>query len=179
MVIGAGGSGKSTLALRLGRILGLPVVHLDVLHWKPGWVETPKEAWKEIVARAAVTDEWIIDGNFSSTLELRLDACDTVVFLDLPRALCVWRILKRRVTGRGGRRPDMAEGCREKLDLKFLKWVWDYPERTRPRVLAALERRAVSKQIVRLRSPAEVEQFLAGLSRDSDPSRATVNAFDV
>jgi adenylate kinase family enzyme len=163
LVIGSGGAGKSTLARRLGEILGLEVIHLDVEHWRPGWVETPKDEWARKVDELCGRDSWVMDGNFSGTLERRLAACDTVVFLDLPRVVCVWRVLKRVVMYRDGTRPDMAEGCREKFDLKFLLWVWNYPERTRPKVLTLLERYRERKRIVRLGSSAEVEEFLRRL----------------
>lgn len=162
----------------MGRALGLPVVHLDVLHWRPGWVEPPRDVWRGIVARAVEREEWIIDGNFSGTLDLRLTACDTVVFLDLPRTLCVWRVLKRLMTyrGDGGPRPDMAEGCGEKFDPKFLKWVWDYPRRTRPKVLERIARHAAGKRVFRLRTQAEVERFLSGLGREASAGRAAAAA---
>lgn len=163
LVIGPGGAGKSTLARRLGERLGLEVVHLDRLYWRAGWVETGKEEWARRVAELVGREAWVIDGNYSGTLERRLEACDTVVFLDLPRALCVWRVLKRMVTSRWRGRPDMAEGCRERFDLTFLKWVWTYPERRRPKVLAMLDERCAGKRVVRLRSRAEVERFLGEL----------------
>ena len=167
MVIGSGGSGKSMFARRLGEILGIEVVHLDKEHWKPGWVEPPKDVWRGRVERLVRGDTWIIDGNYSGTLDVRLAACDTVVFLDPPRAVCVWRVLKRAAVLRGGARPDMAEGCAEKFDLSFLAWVWNYPSRTRPKVFALIEKHARDKRVVRLRSPAAVERFLAELAEES------------
>jgi adenylate kinase family enzyme len=85
MVIGSGGAGKSIFSRRLGDVLGIEVIHLDRLHWKPGWAETPKGEWAELVGQLVRGDEWIIDGNYGGTLEVRLGACDTVIFLDLPR----------------------------------------------------------------------------------------------
>jgi adenylate kinase family enzyme len=161
LVIGSGGAGKSTLARRLGERLGLPVIHLDACFWRPGWVETPKEEWRQKVEELCAREAWVMDGNFSATLEARLAACDTVVFLDLPRTVCVWRALKRLVMYRNKRRPDMAEGCGEKFSLKFLHWVWTFPSRTRPKVLERIGRVAVGKRVFRLRSSAEVERFLA------------------
>jgi adenylate kinase family enzyme len=165
LVIGSGGSGKSTFARRLGALLDMPVIHLDAEHWSPGWVETPKEEWRERVKELVRGDAWIIDGNYSGTLDVRLDASDVVIFLDLPRTLCVWRALKRAVTFRNATRPDMAEGCREKFDLSFLWWIWNYPSRSRPKVLRRLEENARGKKVVRLRSRAEVEEFLSVSAR--------------
>lgn len=161
LVIGSGGAGKSTLARRLGGLLGLPVIHLDVHYWKPGWAETPKDAWQETVEGLAARDSWVMDGNYSGTLAARLAACDTVVFLDLPRALCLWRVLKRLVMYRQKGRPDMAEGCSETLDFKFLLWVWGYPKRSRPKVFRLVEENAAGAKFIHLRSRAEVREFLA------------------
>ena len=106
-------------------------------------------------------ESWVIDGNFSGTLELRAARADTIIVLDLPRRVCLWRVGKRVVTYWGRRRPDMAEGCPEHLDLKFLAWIWNYRAHTRPRVVARLEDSAASKTIVWLRSAREVEAYLA------------------
>ena len=163
LVIGSGGAGKSTFSRRLGERLGLEVIHLDVEHWRPGWVEPPKDEWARKVVELCGRESWVMDGNFSGTLEQRLAACDTVVFLDLPRAVCVWRVLKRRVMYRDTPRPDMAEGCREQFDLKFLLWVWNFRTSSRPKVLALLEKYAQGKKVVRVRSSAEAEEFLNSL----------------
>ncbi|HEX8163859.1 MAG TPA: DNA topology modulation protein [Pyrinomonadaceae bacterium] len=163
LVIGSGGAGKSTFSRRLGGILGIEVFHLDALYWKPGWVETPKPEWRRVVEELAGRESWIMDGNYSGTLGLRFEACDTVIFLDVPRLVCLWRVLKRSALYRAGGRPDMAQGCDEKLDvefLKFLRWVWDYPTRTRPKVLELLRKSPPGKNIFRLRGRADVESFL-------------------
>src|SRR5918992_2213979 len=102
LVIGSGGAGKSTVARRLGQLLDLEVNHLDKFYWKPGWVESPRDEWLETVIELINRDSWIIDGNYSGTLELRLQKADTVVFLDMPRRLCLWRIVKRNLQYRRG-----------------------------------------------------------------------------
>ncbi len=164
LIIGSGGSGKSTLARRLGEAAGIEVVHLDKLHWKPGWIEPDKEEWGKTVDKILEGDSWIIDGNYSGTLEKRIEAADTVIFLDLPRAVCVWRILKRVARYRKTNRPDMAEGCDEKFDLKFLKWIWDYPQRSKPKVESLLEKFQDKIEIIRLRTSGEVENFIQNIS---------------
>src|SRR5947209_11376111 len=167
MIVGSGWAGKSTFARRLGALLEIPVIYLDVEHWRPGWVEPPKDEWRRKVEELIAGDEWVIDGNYSGTLDVRLDACDTAIFLDLPRAVCVWRVLKRALTFRNATRPDMAEGCREKIDFAFLWWIWSYPSRTRPKVLKRLGQHGPGRKVVRLRSRAEVEEFLSGAARSS------------
>src|SRR5687768_9336890 len=104
-----------------------------------------------------------MDGNYSGTLAVRLAACDTVIFLDLPRTLCVWRVSKRVLMCRRERRPDLGEGCPERFSLEFIRWVWGYPGRTKPRVFRLLAEHAPGKQIIRLCSRAEVREFLDGI----------------
>src|SRR3954454_13806559 len=129
LVIGSGGSGKTTLSRSLGQKLNVPVVHLDQLYWSAGWVEMPKQEWSRVVDDLLLRDEWIIDGNYSGTLEKRIAKCDTIIFLDMSSILCLWRIVKRRFLYRRGTRPDMAEGCEEHLNLKFALWVLNYPRK--------------------------------------------------
>ena len=167
LVIGSGGAGKSTVAKQLGGILGLPVVHLDALHWKPGWVEPPKSDWTATVDAALERDAWVMDGNYSGTLERRLAACDAVVFLDLPRTTCVWRVFKRVWRYRHATRPDMAPDCPERLDLKFVRWIWNYRTTSRPKVVRLLGECGANVRVIRLQSQAEVDRFLA-LAKDRD-----------
>jgi adenylate kinase family enzyme len=163
LLIGSGGAGKSTLARRLGEATGIEVIHLDVLHWRPNWTVPPKDEWEKLVAEAVAKESWIMDGNFGGTMEKRLAACDTVVFLDFPRTVCLYRVLKRRLTYNGTNRPDMAEGCHEKIDLEFLHWVWTFPESAKPKIEEKLKRYGNEKTVIRLRSKREVEDFLTNL----------------
>ena len=161
IVIGSGGAGKSTFATKLGHLLDLQVIHLDKLFWKPGWVEPPRDEWLQTVTELVNRDSWIIDGNYSGTLDVRIQKCDTIIFLDMPRLLCLWRILKRNLQYRRGGRPDMAEGCREKLDYEFVSWVWNYSRRSRPRIMEKLRKHSEGKRVVWLRSDADVKKFLS------------------
>ena len=163
LVIGSGGAGKSTLAIELGTILDLPVVHLDRLHWKPGWVEPDKETWRETVREVVAGDRWIIDGNYGGDLDLRVPHADTIIYLDFPPLVCVWRVLKRRFQYRKGGRPDMAPGCDERFDREFLKfvwWVWNYRRNSRPRILDAIARHGADKELIVLSKPRQVADFL-------------------
>ena len=161
LVIGPGGSGKSTFATRLGQILGIEVKHLDRFYWRAGWTKpSSNEDWIARVNELIAGESWIIDGNFSGTLAQRVERCDTVIFLDMPRLLCLWRVTKRRLTYRNRSRPDMAEGCAEKLDLEFISWVWNYSRRSRPKVVKLINDNKANKKIVWLRSNADVENFL-------------------
>lgn len=159
IVIGSGGSGKSTFSRRLGEAIDVEVIHLDKLYWLPNWVEPSKAEWAATVRDLIERGSWIIDGNYGGTLAMRLDAADTVIFLDLPRATCIFRVLKRNWQYRGKSRPEMADGCVERLDLKFLLWVWNFRKQKRPRLLAQLAE-SPEKNVVILCSNREVEEFL-------------------
>jgi adenylate kinase family enzyme len=159
VVVGSGGSGKSTFTRELGEITGLPVIHLDTLFWKPNWTSTPKDEWVEVVRRELKRDEWIMDGNFGSTREMRMQAADTIIVLDLSRCLCMYRILKRMVKYRNRKRPDMAEGCFERFDWEFIMWVWNYRKTSRVRLLRELESQT-KKDVIILKSRREVAEFL-------------------
>jgi len=160
LVIGSGGAGKSTFARRLGEALGIEVVHLDALYWKPGWVEPSKEEWAHTVEGVLKRDAWIMDGNYSGSLAPRIDACEAAIFLDLPRTTCLWRVLQRWAKYRNTTRPDMADGCREQLSWEFLSWIWNYPNRSRPKVVRLLEEERNAGKAVWLQTPGAIDQFL-------------------
>ena len=173
LVIGSGGAGKSTLAREIGARTGLPVVHLDALYWQPGWLPTPDAEWRAIVEQLVARDAWVMDGNYGGTLDTRLAACDTVVFLDLPRAVCLTRIVRRWLRNVGRTRADMAPGCPERMTWEFVRWIWDYPRAHRPNVLRRLAALPAGTAVVILRSRRAVRRFLATLlSATHDPSRS-------
>ena len=163
LVIGSSGSGKSYFSKRLGEQLGIEVIHLDRLYWLPNWTEPSKEDWRATVEKILESDQWIIDGNFGGTMEMRVAAADTIIFIDLSRVLCLWRVIKRRIAYRKTTRPDMAEKCDEKVDLDFLKWVWRYPRSSKPKIEELLQRNSKEKHVIRLRSRSEVKRFLRRL----------------
>lgn len=102
-------------------------------------------------------------------MEARLAAADMVIFLDLPRLLCLWRIVWRRFRYCRRTRPDMAEGCREQLSRDFALYVWRYPEATRPRVLARLAAVGSGTRVVHLRSRSAVRAFLRSVRASAQP----------
>ncbi len=159
LVIGSPGAGKSTLARTLAAATGLPLVHLDQQYWQPGWVESGKTAWLKKVVAMVAGPRWIIDGNYSGTLPLRLAAADAVIILDLPTWRCAWRILRRAWTLRGTVRPDMADGCPERFNLAFLWYVVRFRTTVGPRITAAL--RGFGGRVYRLRTPGDVAAFQA------------------
>lgn len=165
IIIGSGGSGKSTLARRLGEILKIEVLHLDKLYWQSGWVQPPKDEWNQKVEKLLQADSWIMDGNFNSTMELRIKAADTIIFLDLPRTVCIYRAFKRWKQYWNTNRPDMAEGCNEKVDFKFLHWIWNFPNDDKLLIEERLKNFGNGKTIIRLKSPKEVDQFISNVKQ--------------
>ena len=161
LVIGSGGSGKTTFARRLAERTGLPLLHLDSLYWRPGWDPTPSADWRKRVEELVTGDAWIMDGNYGGTMDLRLAACDTVVFLDIPRIVCLWRVLKRQLLHRGRPRAELPPGCVERLSWDFVNWIWTYPARRRPAILRRLHELRAEQTVHMLGSTKEMEEFLA------------------
>ena len=159
LIIGCGGAGKSTLARQLGKLTGLPVVHLDKLFWHPGWVESTKEEIDAKIAAALDEPQWIMDGNYNRTLPMRIQKCDTVIYLDFSRFACLMGVAKRVLTTYGTVRPDMAEGCPERFDLDFLRWVWNFNKNKREQYYRLLNEAEGVETIV-LKNRRAVRKFL-------------------
>lgn len=163
LVVGPCGAGKSTFGFALAEATGLPLHHMDKLNWQAGWIEAGDEALREKVQTVAAGERWIIEGTYGATLNERLPRADTVIYLDYPIPLCVWRVLKRIVAWRGRTRPDMAEDCPERFDLAFLLYVarWNHGSRQR------LENRLAphAAKVIRLRKPAAAQRWLDSLRR--------------
>jgi adenylate kinase family enzyme len=169
-VVGSSGAGKSWFSVRLSKRLPLPLVHLDVLHHRPGWEPMPSEQWHEVVKRLIRGSTWIIDGNYSGSAHIRFPASDHIVFFDYPRWLCMAGVLFRAakwwawqlLAGDGTRsRPDAPVGCRENLRLPFLRWVWTYPHHGRVRMIAKIREYGGAAVVVRVRSPGEARDLLS------------------
>ena len=160
LIIGCGGAGKSTLARQLGGKTGLPVVHLDQIYWSPGnWEHLEREEFDRLLNVELEKPCWILDGNFNRTLELRLEKCDTVIYLDFNRVQCIMGWLKRVVTNWGAARPDMAPGCNEWFDPEFAKWIWNFNKQNRGKYLTILGAQK-GKEIYILRNRRQVREFL-------------------
>lgn len=164
IIIGCGGAGKSTLARQLGEKLDLPVIHLDKIFWRPGWVQITQEEFDALHRRAIDQEKWIIDGNFNRTIPERLARCDTVIYLDFSRFACLMGVLKRVLTTYGTVRPDMGEGCPERVDPEFLKWVWNFNKNKRQRYYAQL-REAEHAQVYILKNRRQVKAFLENAAK--------------
>jgi len=168
LVIGPSGAGKTTLATALAEKTCLPLIHLDTEYWRPGWVATPDEEWAPIVSELVARDSWIIEGNFSSTFPLRMPRADTIILVIRPRLSCLWRVFIRYLKYRGATRPDLADGCPEKFDPAFYKWIWDFPNRSLPRIHEALATLGVHATQIAITSDAEARTYLDTISPKTD-----------
>ena len=162
LIIGCPCSGKSTLARQLNRKLGLPLVHLDQLWWQEGWKNVSVEEFDARLGMALDMDRWIIDGNYSRTMEQRLEKCDTIIYLDFGRWSCLWGMCRRVISSYGRVRPDMAKGCPERFDRELVKWIWNFNKENRVRNYTWIAKAKHAKAIV-LKNRREVKQFLESL----------------
>ncbi|MBN1778866.1 MAG: AAA family ATPase [Candidatus Buchananbacteria bacterium] len=157
LILGSSGAGKSTAAQKLGMITGLPVIHLDSLYWQPNWGRTEREGWQKKVKELCSLPEWIMDGNFSSTLDYRLSQADTVIILYYPKIINLFGIIKRRITST---RADKLNNCKEKIDWKFLKYVWTFNQIIMPQILEKLKL-SNDKKVFIIKNRKQLKKFLA------------------
>lgn len=158
MVVGCPGAGKSVFSRALSARTGLPVVHLDMLFHRPDKTERSHAEFDAALAKAMAAPAYILDGNYTRTLEIRLQACDTVFFLDYPLPLCL-----AGAEGRIGQKRSDFPYIEEKMDEDFRQYILDFPQKHLFRVRAALDAVAGEKRIVTFFSRAEADAFLSAL----------------
>lgn len=158
LVIGSPGAGKSTLSHALAARTGLPLYHMDKIHWLPDWIERDRAEAMTEVEQVLDQARWIIDGNYGSSLPIRIKRADTVVWLDYPTHVCLGRALKRWWHYRGRSRPDMTDGCPERLDLEFLLYVLMFRSNWQQRNRAALS--GFNGKVIKLATPAETSHWI-------------------
>ena len=156
IVIGCPGSGKSTVSRALHNKTGIPLYHLDMMYWNADKTTVEKSVFLERLSVVLEKDEWIIDGNYGSTMELRMAECDTVIFLDYPLEVCLGGIKERR----GKPRSDMP-WIETEEDSEFIEFIKSYNEQQKPKVLELLEKYS-DKNIVNFKSREEADAFLNG-----------------
>lgn len=157
IVIGCPGSGKSTFSRELHRVTGLPLYHLDMMYWNADKTTVEKTVFCKRLSETVAQDKWIIDGNYGSTMEMRMAACDTVIFLDYPTELCLAGIRARQ----GKPRTDMP-WVEDGEDEEFLAFVKAYNSENRPEVMKLLGRYS-DKNIYIFHDRSDADSFLAGL----------------
>jgi adenylate kinase family enzyme len=174
LVMGSSGSGKSTFARRLSRMTGIPTMSIDALFWKPGWVESDKDEFQRRMTEAAREPRWIMDGNYmtSGAGELRRRLSDTIIWFDLPRSTCMLGIL-RRIVGSCQVRPEMADGCPEKIDLEFFRYVWAYRQQQRPKLIEYFKGLRPDQSLVCFTDRAQADNYLESLARKQN--RASIH----
>lgn len=167
MVLGvSSGVGKSTFARRLGEILKIPVYHLDALYWRSGWVEAPPAEFAASQAEIAARGTWIIEGNYTHTFEIRAERADTIIYLELPFATCLYRVFRRWLTNIGRTRIDMAPGCKEKLDFEFIRFICTTYHRRKANMetrLRYLNTIGEEKAVIRLKGKRAIRAYLEQL----------------
>lgn len=163
MIIGNNGSGKSYMAQKLSEITNLPLVHLDMLFWKPGWETPAYEDWVQLQNSIVQKDMWIIDGNHTSTLEIRFQAADLIVFLDFNRIVCLKNVIKR-TTKRREDSPDYLDYSINKAFWKFCFRLWTFPRNRRKTIIELIEKYK-GKQIIIIKNKRQMKTFLLALER--------------
>jgi adenylate kinase family enzyme len=165
VVTGPAGAGKSRLAGELGRLLGIRVLHLDTLFWKPGWVPTPIDEWEALQRRELAGGEWVADAQYDDILPEWFEAADTVVFVDASALRCFWRVSRRRFDrhSSAGVPAGTKPGAAHRALLKFLRNQWRYRTRVRRKLLAELARERDGRRVVVVRRSADAAELLAGM----------------
>lgn len=163
-VIGPPGAGKSRLAGQLGAKLGLRILHLDRLYWKPGWVRTPHDEWVAAQRRELAGESWIVDAQYDDMLPDWIDAADTIVFLDASPLRCFWRVTRRRLHPQPA--PGVPVGSQpgpvHRALGKFVRNQWEYRRKVRPELVADIARGRDGQRVVVLRSDTDLRRFLSG-----------------
>lgn len=160
IIIGCPGSGKTTLAKQLGEKLNLPVIHLDKLQWKGNWETVRGEEFDNLLKTEMEKDMWIIDGNYNRTIPMRLQYCDTVIYLDYPTYVSFFGALKRIIKNYGKVREDMGGSCRERFDPTFFLFILTFNIKNRKRYHKLLNN-TENKSVIILKKRKEATDFLS------------------
>mgnify|MGYP001586598953 FL=1 len=160
LVVGCCGAGKSTLSKKLEKILKLPLIHLDKYYHKPNWEEPEKDEWEQVLRKLVKQKRWIMDGNYADSFDIRFPLADTIIYLDYPSIKCCLRVIKRNIKYFRKKRSDIADGCKERFDLFFLKFVLTFNYKNRENIYNRLENIKTNKEVIILKNDKEVDLFL-------------------
>lgn len=165
MIVGQPGAGKSTLAREIGAITHLPVFHIDLIHWRSGWIERSGDEKDALCAEVHARERWVFEGGRSSTWPERLARADTLIWLDVAWPWRLWRIVWRTLRRHGRSRPDLPPGCPERLTTEFLGYVWRTRTSARERLRALYDRAPPGRTKVHLVGPRAARRYLGGLEQ--------------
>ncbi|PZM11369.1 AAA family ATPase [Rhizobium tubonense] len=161
LVIGCSGGGKTTMSLQICKRLALPFVSMDRdFFWLPGWVNRPKTEERALIAAKVAEERWLMDGTGPSTFDLRLPRADVVIWVRMPRMVCMWGVISRVVKWYGHERLAMAPGCPERLDWQFLRYVWNFEQKEAPKVVAGLEQHGPDVPVFQLKTRRDIRALL-------------------
>ncbi|MFK0165447.1 AAA family ATPase [Rhizobium sp. NPDC090279] len=166
LVMGCSGTGKSTLAQAIASLRDLTCVSMDRdIFWLPGWKSRPRPEVIALIEQAVAEPRWIMDGNSPGTLPLRLPRTDIVIWRRPPRHVALRGVASRWLRYRGRSRPEMARGCPERLDWKFLHYIWTFERNEAPQFQDMLMRHGSNVPVVTLKSYRDGEELLSRLQR--------------
>lgn len=161
MIIGCSGSGKSYFARELRDIINVPIYYLDRIYWRENWTHISDEELVEEIEKIVKKDEWIIDGDYFDSMELRMKNADVIYYLDMPIDLCIEQENKRR----GIKREDLPGYLEEKYDPEFIEWIKDYEIKRKPKTLKLLDKYK-DKEIHIFKSLKDKEDYLNKLRKE-------------
>lgn len=161
-ILGCGGSGKTYLARVLARQLDLPLTHLDAIYYDADWNPMPREEFAEAQQQLVAKPRWVIEGNYASTLPVRLASADAVVVLDLPARTCLRGIAQRRLRHRGGQHKDI--GVYNRINWSFIRYILGYRRTMLPRVHRSIGDHAHTAEVIVLRSRFQARRFLRDMA---------------
>jgi len=165
-IIGSPGAGKTTFANIMGRKLNIPVYHNDRIFWKENWRERPANEQIETTKKIAANDKWIYEGNRFDHCQIdgRFNRCDTIIFLSVNRFTCLYRFIRRYHTYKGTVRPDIADGCIEKIDINIVKYIlFEYPKKNSLRQELVTEAMTANKRVIILNGSKSIKLWLETL----------------
>lgn len=157
IVIGIPGAGKSTFSKRLGSLLNIPVYHLDKYFWGDNMQEMSQNDFRQMQVDLMKEDQWVIDGNFTRSIDLRIKQADTIIFFDFPRIMALWRTIKRFFRYFNKVRPDMGGNNKELLRWKHLKFIMQYP---RHEIYETIRTHSQNKRIFIFHNSRQATDFL-------------------
>lgn len=167
-IIGCGGSGKTTISRQLGEALNAPVTHLDAVYFDDEWNTLPKEKFAVLQEELVAEPRWVIDGNFASSMHIRLKRATTVIFLDIGPVTCLWGILQRRLKYGGGQND--ATGVYDRINWGFITYVWNYRKTMGPRVRSLLQEHAAHTDLHVVRSRRAANRLVAEITAQAAAS---------